>query len=214
MVDFAGTIGYRAAYMGHVHEGFMASFVAAWDFLRDNTSDGLKYHFARGLSVLPSQSANQLVNAMKGDWLLMLDTDHVFNNEALFDMVETFNDSAYGIDVLVGFTQKRQPPYHPVLYKTDFKLKAVPETIFPDKHEFSPIKIDSSGAACLMVRRKVFEVLGLPAPFDIVRSDLGEDSSFFWRIKRSGFQAWCAPWIKFHHLETRLVTDEMIVFHA
>lgn len=214
-MNYLGTIGYRAAYMGHVHEGFMASFVSAWTRLQEEKPG--RYHFARGLSALPNQSANQLYNAMQGDFLLMLDVDHVFDSNAFIDMIETYTE--YTCDVLVGFTQKRQPPYHPVLYKTDFKIETIPETIFPDKHEFAPIPIDSSGAACLMVRRTVFESIQNPRykyaehkPFDVIRPDLGEDSSFFKRVRKGGFQAWCAPWIKFHHLETRLVTDDMIIF--
>lgn len=211
-MTYLGTIGYRAAYMGQVHEGFMASFVPAWDKLK-STIPG-NYYFTRGLGP-HGMAANQLAAKFKGDWLLMLDTDHIFSDDAFIEMVETFEE--FECDVLVGFTQKRQWPYHPVLYKTDFKLTTVPETIFPGKYELSPIRIDSSGAACLMVRRNVFELLehwlelkDNLKPFDIIRPDLGEDSSFFMRVKQAGFQAWCAPWIKFHHLETRVVTDDMV----
>lgn len=37
-----------------------------------------------------------------------------------------------------------------------------------------------------------------------------EDYSFFWRAKILGFKAFCAPWIKFHHIEKRMVTDDLL----
>jgi len=213
-MNYLGTIGYRAAYMGHVPEGFMASFVAAWDHLKREIPG--EYYFKRGLSCLPDQSANQLYHDFKGDWLLMLDNDHIFAQDAFEEMVTTFE--AHALDILVGFAQKRQPPYHPAIYQTDFLEDGKVETIFPDRHEFAPIKIDSSGCYALLVRRKVFDQICDPKaflpendPFDKMRPDLGEDSSFFMRAKAAGFQAWCAPWIKFHHLATVPVTDDMMV---
>ncbi len=161
----------------------------------------------------------------------MLDTDHVFGADAFYEMVTTFEDNQ--LDILVGFTQKRVPPYHPVLYKTNFDALIDFETIFPDPIERQMlIPIDASGAACLMVRRKVFEAIYFTGerPFDRRRKfeflpdahwrDLpdgrwkdetfGEDTSFFWRAQILGFKAYCAPWIKFHHIGTRLVTEDMI----
>ncbi len=213
-MSYAGTIGYRAAYMGQVHEGFMSSFIAALEFLHQESDD--EYYFARGLSCLPHQSANQLTANFRGDWLLMLDTDHVFRNDFFVEMISAFNSQ--GLDILSAFTQKRQPPFHPVLFRTQFIPGVPPDTIFPDKNDYGLIPIDSGGAACLMVRRKVFDEIKKSGedPFDFVlgRRDMGEDAAFYYRAKRLGFQAYCAPWIKYHHLETRIVTDDMIVLPA
>lgn len=251
-MNYRGTIAYRANLGGSVSEGFLHSVVLAWDFLvqqkqigTHNEGPGIyPVHFMRGLSCTPSESANQIAEQFLGDWVLMLDTDHVFAADSFYEMIRTFEEQK--LDILVGFTQKRVPPYHPVLYKTDFDAFKDFETIFPGPIERQQLfKIDSSGAACLMVRRAVFDRIkdcgerpfdcrkkwnakplkigsGLPSSLNPIGYDdlpkgrwmdevFGEDTSFFWRGEMLGFQAWCAPWVKFHHLATVLVTEEMIV---
>ncbi len=250
-MNYRGTIAYRTNLHAQVSEGFLHSVVLAWDFLNRHIIEALQppfyttetnFHFMRGLSCVPAESANQIADTFLGDWVLMLDTDHVFGADAFYEMIRTFEDNK--LDVLVGFTQRRFPPYHPVIFKTDFNPLADFETIFPNPIERQTlIPIDSSGAACLMVRRKVFDAIkeGGERPFDprlkfnsynigrrglenglnfFSRGELpkgryldetfAEDSSFFWRAQKIGFKSWCAPWIKFHHLATILVTEQMI----
>lgn len=272
-MNFRGTIAYRTNFGGVVPEGFLASIIPAWDFLVREyktpcigfNSEGIKihspccegecgktanFHFMRGMSCVPEYSAAEIVDNFLGDWVLMLDTDHVFNSDALLEMVQAFEqphdldgNALPPLDILVGFTQKRMPPYHPVIYKTDFDALKDFETIFPknaDRYKLLPV--DSSGAACLMIRRKVFDKIkylgeipfqprqkfnaahiepGFKVQNSLSYDDLpkgrhvyetfGEDTSFFWRAKMLGFQAYCAPWIKFHHIETRIVTEELIM---
>jgi len=253
-MNYRGTIAYRSNLGSQIPEGFLHSVVNAWDFLRrqaehDEASlEGSKtlpvnFHFMRGLSCMVDESANQIAETFLGDWVLMLDTDHIFGADAFYEMVTIFDE--HHLDILVGFTQKRAAPYHPVIYRTDFDAFKDFETIFPNPIERQTlIPIDSSGCACLMVRRNVFDVIKKSGerPFDrrlkfnapnmmvdgvpmylnsIVYKDLpkdryfyesfAEDSSFFWRAKLLGFKAWCAPWVKFHHLETRIVTESMII---
>lgn len=240
-MTYAGTIAYRSNLGANISEGFLHSVVQAWDFLLANTTVSLRYHFMRGLSCMPHESANQIADTFLGDWVLMLDTDHVFAADAFYEMVSAFEGD--DLDVLVGFTQKRAAPYHPVIYKTDFSATKDFETIFPDPIERQQlIPIDSSGAACLMVRRRVFDAIKKAGerPFDLRRKwnsfslslngdsllnpmsagelpkdrwideTFWEDTSFFWRVKMLGFKAYCAPWIKFHHLATVLVDETMI----
>ncbi len=208
----------------------------------------------RGLSCMLHDSANQiddgfLKNAQLGDWVLFLDTDHVFKSDAFYEMVTTFEENS--LDILTGFAQKRQPPYLPLIMKTNFDPLTKWEPIIPGPIEKNIlIPIDASGLACVMVRRKVFEAIKETLnekPFDFRREFdpwtklsnppagvwngwkgpvpdpnfelpagtrwddyFWEDISFFWRVKLLRFQPYCAPWIKFHHIETRLVTDDMM----
>lgn len=251
-MKYRGTIAYRAGLGGNVPEGFLASVVSAWDFLVHESPDYVKapperVHFMRGLSCMLHDSANQIAEGFLGDWVLFLDTDHVFRSDAFYEMVTTFegNNGANGpLDILTGYAQKRQPPYSPIIQKTNFDPLLPFEPIFPspiEKHSLIPI--DAAGLSCLMVRRSVFEAIGKKLnerPFDFRkkfysshfsltprhvysnsrgieipkdrRSDefYWEDISFFWRAALLGFKAYCAPWIKFHHIETRLVTDDMM----
>lgn len=243
-MTYRGTIAYRSNSGAQIPEGFAASFIQAWDFLCHQYTESREhwwnFHFMRGLSCMVDESANQIADQFLGDWVLMLDTDHVFAADAFYEMVTTFEENK--LDVLVGFTQKRVPPYHPVLYKTDgFNAMLDFKTIFPnpmERHQL--IEIDSSGCSCLMVRRKVFEEIKLRGerPFDRRRKfnsahlgdwsilnetfnvtpkgrwideAFGEDTSFFWRAQMLGFKAYCAAWIKFHHLSTIMVTEDMLI---
>lgn len=263
MTKYRGTIAYRTGLGGNVPEGFAASLVTAWDFLVRETcsSEHLKeditqgcgtmpaFHFMRGLSCMLHDSANQIAEGFLGDWVLMLDTDHVFRSDAFYEMVTVFegnNGANEPLDILTGFAQKRQPPYLPIIQKTNFDPLIAFEPIIPgpiDKHTLIPI--DAAGLACVMVRRKVFDAIRKrlgELPFDFRmkflpptldpdirpnesvywgprliipkdrRSDefYWEDISFFWRAALLGFKSYCAPWIKFHHIETRLVTDDMM----
>lgn len=255
-MNYRGTIAYRSNLHGQVNEGFLHSTVLALDFLNrehgrfeDGHNETVidyneRFHFMRGLSVTPSESANAIAETFLGDWVLMLDTDHVFGADVFYEMVTTFEDNK--LDVLCGFTQRRVYPYHPVIFKTEFDAMKDFETIFPNPIERQTlIPIDSSGCACLMVRRSVFDAIRAVGerPFDprrkfnafhLKRKNLGEpallnewrcalpegrwidetfaeDTSFFWRAKMLGIQAYCAPWIKFHHLSTVLVDESMMV---
>jgi len=239
-MNYRGTIAYRTNLGGKVDEGFLHSVVMAWDFLLKRSVEGsiregreclaepdYSFHFMRGLSCEPAESANQIAETFLGDWVLMLDTDHVFGSDAFYEMIMTFEENH--LDVLVGFTQKRVYPYHPVIYKTKFDPLVDFETIFPNPLERQRlIPIDSSGAACLMVSRKMFSAIkerfrekpfdrrpkftfGWPVPKDRLNTEtFGEDTSFFWRVHMLGIQAFCAPWVKFHHLAMVLVDETMI----
>lgn len=252
---YRGTIAYRAGLGGNVPEGFLASVVPAWDLLVNHASeyenlDGtpIRFHFMRGLSCMLHDSANQIAEGFLGDWVLFLDTDHVFKSDAFYEMVTAFEEN--NLDILTGFAQKRQPPYLPLIMKTTFDPLSSFTPIIPNPIEKNIlIPVDAAGLACVMVRRNVFEKIKQSMdekPFDFRNkfnppvffstilnvyggggSDMSnryvkipedrrwdefywEDVSFYWRAKLLGFQAWCAPWIKFHHIETRLVTDDMM----
>ncbi len=257
-MNYRGTIAYRAGLGGNVPEGFLASVVPAWDFLINQTVmdrvsvddksgsiDFKGYHFMRGLSCMIHDSANQIAEGFLGDWVLMLDTDHVFMSDAFYEMVTTFEDNE--LDILTGFAQKRQPPYLPLIMKTNFSPLADFKPIIPGPIEKNTlIPIDAAGLACTMIRRKVFDAIDTKLgemPFDL-RNKFGvrvhysepgifsgysekmplpdlpegrrydefywEDISFYWRAALLGFKAYCAPWIKFYHIETRLITDDLM----
>lgn len=269
-MKYRGTIAYRSGLGGNIPEGFLASVVPAWDFLLHNYKiscpaehgDGSftceekgpeRVHFMRGLSCMLHDSANQIAEGFLGDWVLMLDTDHVFRADAFYEMVNTFEDN--DLDILTGFAQKRQPPYLPLIMRTNFDPLQEFKPIIPgpiEKNQLMPI--DAAGLACTMIRRRVFERIAKELgekPFDFRHKfhphrihdtpdkkegvydamryfgkeagfdyDLPadrrwdefywEDISFFWRAALLGINAWCAPWIKFHHIETRLVIDDMM----
>jgi hypothetical protein len=51
---------------------------------------------------------NIMVETMRGDWLLMLDTDHSFEPDLLYRLINLSEQT--GADVVTGMYQYRQPP--------------------------------------------------------------------------------------------------------
>lgn len=147
---------------------------------------------------------NSLVDQMKGDWLLMLDTDHQFDPDIAARMVHKMNK--YNLPVLTGIYQHKSPPHSPVLYnwnKDQTSFEAMGDWDRPEGEYFIPVA--SAGAGCLMVRRWVFDKIREElneSPFDIIHP-FGEDHSFFMRLKKIGVQAYCDPSIECYHLGVR-----------
>jgi hypothetical protein len=155
-----------------------------------------------------SAARNELVGEMRGDWLLMVDTDHWFEPDLTARMLDRLN--TFEVDVVCGVYTFKTPPYLPVLYQFNENTglgrvigdwNATGEGVLGNEL----VQVDAAGAGCLMVRAsvydRVFAELG-EKPFDSVRH-LGEDMSFFERLKRLGIKSYFDPRIECHHLEVR-----------
>lgn len=139
---------------------------------------------------------NHLVENMRGDWLLMLDTDHQFQPDLLARMLDRMIRG--GFDVLTGLYRFKNRPHTPVLYSwkdDDLRpLAKVPKT---------PIfQVGGAGAGCLLVKRRVYEKIWNTyneGPFDRIFPH-SEDLSFFYRLRRLGIPAYCDSRIEVPHL--------------
>lgn len=149
---------------------------------------------------------NDLVGGMRGDWLLMLDTDHQFGPDLTARLLDRLN--AFEVDVVAGIYTFKQPPYLPVAYQ--FNEKTGLGRVIGDWNPTGEgvlgnelIQADALGAGCLMVRARVYDRIFeelRERPFDSVRQ-LGEDMSFFERLKRLGIKTYFDPRIESKHLE-------------
>jgi hypothetical protein len=153
---------------------------------------------------------NWLSEAMLGDWLLSIDTDHTFEPDLLYRMLRVFNDPQFPIDVMVGVYQYRGKPYNPVLYHYDADFGKYRHIIAQSTTEPLQIaQVGAGGAGHLLVRKCIF---------DRIRNELdekpfnpfgiwGEDFAFFERLRMLKIPVWCAPDIQSYHLrveETRM----------
>lgn len=143
---------------------------------------------------------NAIAESMRGDWVLMLDTDHAFEPDLCMRLLNVAQQTE--AEVVTGLYTYRQPPHSPVLYRQNgnglYPLGAWDE-------DLSAIEVDSAGAGCLLVYRRVFEVIHEELdekPFDRI-SHYGEDHSFFLRLKKLGIKAVCNPRVECHHLQVR-----------
>ena len=184
-------------------------FLWAWtQMLQFNAENMGPIHYMRTTTSFHATARNQIVDQMKGDWVLMLDTDNEFAPDLLYRMLKRVEQ--HDIDVLTGLYQFKSYPYGPVLYNWD--QNGVPNKITgfqaQPTDQFNYFPVDVAGAGALFVKLSVFERILSELkenPFDII-PPLGEDFSFFKRLQKLGIKAWCDPALHVGHLSYRAVT--------
>ena len=191
-----GTISYMGG-VPTVPEPFLHSWSQMIEYNADylcETNERINYDNA--LISFHAAARNNLVDTMKGEWLLMLDTDHQFEPDLAARMLFCMNQ--YDIDVLTGIYTHKTPPHVPVIYKYE-KNGFAPLVILEKNVRI--LEIDSAGAGCLMVRKSVFDRIREKgeSPFDITHP-YGEDHSFFLRLRKLKIKSYCNPHIECHHL--------------
>lgn len=204
---FAGTV----AYMGGVPT-LPEPFVWSWSQMLVFNGERLPFpvHYDRATMSHHSTARNQLAARFVGDWLIMLDTDHWFEPDLVWRILD--RASRYNLDVLSGLYRYKSWPHSPVAYcwgdkskgqRTLIKIGAWPED--------SPLfQVDAAGGGCLFVRRTVFDRIReelQEEPFDSTKDLQGEDIAFFDRLRRLGIPAWLDTRIKAQHLNWHAVGD-------
>lgn len=187
------TIG-TVAFMGGVMS-LPLPFVKSWQQMIEYNyeyalNSGERIEYTHSTVSYHSFARNSLVDQMKGDWLLQLDTDMTFDPDLLNRMLNMLDK--FKIDVLAGIYLYKSEPHPPVAYAYDPKKKA--KVILADWDKKADLQLlKSAGAGCLLVRRSVFDRIKSElkcSPFDIYvdkdGSPLSEDHSFFercWDLK-------------------------------
>ena len=154
-----------------------------------------------------AEARNSLVRELKGDWLLMLDTDHTFEPDLLERMLHILE--TYNISILSGLYGRRNEDSAPVIYR-----------FVREENKFSSIltwptgipliQVDSAGGGCLLVKKEVFTRIQKELreePFNIMPPFI-EDHSFFLRCMKLGIPAFCCPFIEAKHLRLGTVNIE------
>lgn len=147
---------------------------------------------------------NHIAETMRGDWVLMLDTDHAFDPDICARLLNASDRT--GADVVTGMYQYRQPPHSPVLFRFREGKGMLP--IGDWDRSVEALEVDSAGAGCLFVRRRVFDRIRKELgeePFGRI-GGYGEDHSFFLRLHKLGVPAVCATKVECHHLQVRPLT--------
>jgi len=238
-LEYVGTVGLMSG-IDVVPTEFLWSIMA----LRDD----IHQHFAAaGGNVLwvgagPTDHAharNQLVEAMRGDWLLMLDCDHYVEPDVLRKMLALMyndgHDKPPACPVVTGlyFSRKRfwqathggefvgRSPQlyvwdteHPGMARhVDYLTMLVDGVVQRDQ----VFQIHACGGGILLVHRSVFErirdELG-EKPFDNAFNEFGrmsEDLSFCWRCHKLGIPIYCHPGAQSYHLERRMLSLDEVV---
>ena len=135
-----------------------------------------------------------------GDWLLQIDSDMMFNHDALEQLLSSAADyDAHVISGLCfGYTLESGPFPTIGYWQPDGKVKW-PANVLPD----GPVWCDVTGCAMLMVHRDVYETVGA-GPFDRIDLDgvlLGEDISFCRRLADHNIQVLVDPAVETGHVK-------------
>lgn len=178
-------------------------FLTSWtDFVKYNQKHIGDIHYFSTTTSFHAQARNQIVENVKGNWVLMMDTDQTFGPDILHRMLKRMEQ--HELDVLVGMYQFKTYPHSPVLFR--WNEQGIPirlvEYQAQEHDQFFYFPVDVAGAGCLLVRDSVFDRMLKELkenPFDIL-PPLGEDFSFFKRLQRLGIQAVCDPAIQVEHL--------------
>lgn len=202
---YVGTVAYLGGLMA-VPE----SFCWAWSQLIQYNTDYLvepneAIFYDKATFSFHSYARNSIIERMKGDWLVMFDTDHVFDPDIVARLLNAA--TKYDLDVLSALYMHKNPPFGPVIYNFDGD-NIVPLGDWERPSDEYLIDIGSAGAGTLFVRRRVFDRIKeelKEMPFDITHP-YGEDHSFFLRLRKLGIQAYCAPYIESLHLQVRPVS--------
>jgi hypothetical protein len=172
-------------------------------------------HIDRSRVSAHAKARNELVQNMKGEWILMLDSDHEPEPDLLVRLINIYK--RYHLEVLVGVYQVKVYPYPPLLYKynednTDLQIISSIEN--PQNAEI--MEIAASGGGCLLISRDtVYRIASemKEMPFDIRMhptngKPLSEDLSFFRKCFELGIKCYAALNVENPHLDVTQINRE------
>lgn len=151
------------------------------------------------------RSRNQLAHTFlhhptNPDYLLFVDSDMVFKQDALERLIDNRKD------IVTGNAFSRKYPVKPVVGTFDQVRKGRVDVMLDyRKNELQPV--DSCGMAFTLISRRGLEKVTAvhPRPFDPIffpetDGELAEDSSFCWRAKEAGVQVWLDARVQIGHI--------------
>jgi len=196
------------AYLGGL-PALLEPFCWAWSQLVQYNAEylcepGEYVHYDRATVSLHDVARNMLVDRMAGDWLLQLDTDHIFEPDLAARMVSHMR--TYDLQVAVGLYRHKHPPSTPVIYNWNADATfALPIGDWDRESGIRALQIGTAGGGCLMVKRSVFDRIRTELqeqPFTRFQA-FGEDHAFFKRCHALGIPVHALVNVEAPHLALR-----------
>lgn len=195
-----GTIG--RAWADTISTKFSDSLSQMLVYEQSKLPRGQYIHYTKGTVSWHELMRNQMVNTMQGDWLLMLDTDHIFAP----DMLERLRRIAkkYKSPVVSAIYQYKFPPHAPVInmWEEGGNGLGVRPILNWDRDKTDVLRVGCCGAGALYVEKWVYEAIAKEfhvAPFTIIPG-LSEDYSFCYRCKKLDIPVLVATKVEAHHM--------------
>ena len=145
---------------------------------------GTLVYFAR------NRLANKAINE-NYTHVLWLDSDMVFNEQIVDDLMEV------GKDMVCGAFVSRRPPYGPCIYTSIEKNKIQRVKDFGIR----PFQVDGCGFAAVMTTVELLQAVNQKYGTCFQPTDYyGEDLAFCWRVNQLGREIWCEPTVRPGHI--------------
>ena len=123
--------------------------------------------------------------------VLWLDSDMVFNEQVVDDLMEV------GKDMVCGAFVSRRPPYGPCVYTSIEKNKVTQVKDWGLK----PFRVDGCGFATVLTSVDLLQAVTQKFGTCFQPTDYyGEDLAFCWRVKQLGYEIWCEPTVRVGHI--------------
>lgn len=123
--------------------------------------------------------------------VLWLDSDMVFNEQVVDDLMEV------GKDMVCGAFVSRRPPYGPCVY-TSIEKNHVTQV---KDWGLKPFRVDGCGFATVLTSVDMLQAVTQKFGTCFQPTDYyGEDLAFCWRVKQLGYEIWCEPTVRVGHI--------------
>lgn len=158
----------------HINAQTAASLVMT-DYSWLGAGESVHRLFLQG-SILTLQR-NECIQRMKGDWILFIDDDMVWDPELVGKLIQTRDE--FDFDMLGALCFRRSPPHEPTLYMREAPTWG--KYNYLETWDDDIIEVDATGMAFLVVHKRVFErIAGTEMPPYEVRTSMAPPNFFRW----------------------------------
>jgi len=151
---------------------------------------------------------NQAIHVMAGRYALLLNTDTILTKNAveeLYEFMESHPEAAMACGQLLNADGSKQNSIasFPTLLTLAANMSML-EYLFPRKYPSkryehgNPIEIDSGIGACLLIRKKAIDDVGM---FDERYFFFFEETDWAYRMRRAGWKIYHIPSARIYHLQ-------------
>lgn len=173
----------------YLHVLFVKSLAA---LLKRLDQDGIDYELAIHEGSLVYIARDTLAcKAINEDFthVLWLDSDMVFNEDLLDDLMFS------GEDFVTGIAVGRRAPYPSCLFSDLDKPERITE------YPTNTFQVAGCGFACVLIHKEILRGVWMTYKTCFHPTDLlGEDTAFCWRAGQLGFKIWAEPAVKIGHI--------------
>lgn len=154
-----------------------------------------------------TQQRNELVKRMRGDWLMMIDDDMVWQPGQVQQLVQAREE--WDFDILGGLCFRRAAPYQPTMFFREEPNRGS-YNYLEEWPADTAVEVDATGLAFVIIHRRVFQRIADESDRDFFRweGQYGEDLQFCQDAKATGSRIYVATDIEIGHVAEVTITAQ------